>query len=104
MYGTAWKHFRASTITRFGLVFCGDRPLGAPVTDDSECRRRGLRTRGRTLDHIRRVTGPNDPSLLQVTAVQWLCRHCDQVKRQRESQEPMQYDEARTSDESTTWG
>ena len=52
-----WTRWRASLIAQEGLVFCGDRPKGAPATNDSLCQAQGLKTLGHTLDHIQRVTG-----------------------------------------------
>lgn len=105
-YRATWRRWRAETIARFNLTCCGDRPAGAPVTPDSVCRQLGLRTPGRTLDHIVPVSGPDDPTFYRVEAVQFLCLTCDQAKRQRESQRPTpkQRHVTRTGAESTTWG
>lgn len=87
-YGADWNRFRRWAIANFRLVFCGDRPPGAPVTADSRCLHAVPRrlTLGRTLDHIEPITGRSDPRRLEPTAVQLLCDTCNGAKRQREAQ------------------
>jgi hypothetical protein len=94
-YDARWEAFRdwhqaecfRLEVPRAGL--CGARLPGAPVTDDSECAREGLIVMARVLDHIDRISGPNDPRRLDPTNTQWLCdgvtgRGCHDRKRQRE--------------------
>jgi hypothetical protein len=70
---------------------CGSRLPGAPLTEDSECLKRGLVTIGRVVDHIIPVTGPDDPRFYDANNLQLLCdgikgRGCHDRKRQREQQ------------------
>lgn len=75
-------------VSRAGL--CGSRLPGAPETADSVCAQHGLTTYGRVLDHIRPVTGPDDPQFYDITNLQLLCDGagmglgCHDRKRQRE--------------------
>lgn len=92
-YGRYWERFRSAwlqamwrrrlEIARFGL--CGSRMPEAPASEDSVCAAEGLATPGVVADHIRPVTGPDDPSFYKFASLQLLCRTCDQAKRQRES-------------------
>jgi hypothetical protein len=98
-YGSRWRRYRADVIKAYQLEFCGDRPAGAPLTSDSQCRPRNI---GKVLDHIERVSGPNDPRFFNARGMQFLCDACHQVKRQREAQEPPII--SGTPSESITWG
>lgn len=90
-YGARWQRHRTAVVNLFhshelpraGL--CGVRLPGAQLTTDSECTTRNLTVRFTTLDHIIPVTGPDDPTFFEPTALQGLCSTCDARKRQRES-------------------
>jgi 5-methylcytosine-specific restriction endonuclease McrA len=56
----------------------------APGSKDSICAALGLSVPGVVADHIRPVTGPDDPSFYKYESLQLLCRTCDAAKRQRE--------------------
>lgn len=94
-YGARWRAFREwhkgecfrLMVPRAGL--CGARLPGAPITPDSVCMQQGLVVLPRVLDHIKPVSGPDDPLFFDVTNLQWLCdgvtgRGCHDIKRQRE--------------------
>lgn len=89
-YTTRWDHHRKTFIDeqfrlevpRAGL--CGARLPGALTTNDSECARLGVIVAGRVADHIEPVTGPDDPTFWELTALQFLCARCDAAKRARE--------------------
>lgn len=82
-YDARWAKWRRWVIGEYKLVFCGDRPTGAPMTDHSRCQQakpqRIYRT-GEQLDHIEAIEGPDDPRRLDVTNVQWLCVTCHRTK------------------------
>jgi 5-methylcytosine-specific restriction enzyme A len=87
-YGSRWVKWRAGVIAEFRLIWCGDRPTGAPETTHSLCRADGRKTLGQTLDHIQRVSGPEDSRFFDETNCQLLCRDCDQRRRGRQAHEP----------------
>jgi hypothetical protein len=86
-YGSRWVKWRAGVIAEFRLIWCGDRPTGAPTTADSLCLADGRKTFGKTLDHIVRVTSSNDAGFFDEKNVQFLCADCDQRRRGRQAHE-----------------
>lgn len=64
---------------------CGARLPGARLTTDSECAVLNRIRSGLIADHIDPVSGKDDPRFHVLTELQFLCRECDQKKRQRES-------------------
>ena len=81
-YGARWRHYRAWYLTEYPC--CGDRADGAPRTRDSICQAIGRLRRAIVVDHVRPVTGPEDPSFFNEKAHQALCASCHNAKRQRE--------------------
>ena len=82
-YDARWSKWRRWVIGEYKLVFCGDRPPGAPMTDDSRCllaKPQRIYRVGTQLDHIEPIDGPDDPRRLNATAVQLLCLTCDRRK------------------------
>lgn len=51
-----------------------------------QCAREGRRSRTQAVDHIRPVTGPQDPGFWEASNHQPLCRSCHAVKTQAEGQ------------------
>lgn len=65
----------------------------------------GLKTSGKVLDHIIRVSGPSDPQFFAVQNLQLLCSPCHDGKRARESHEPFEYEPAPPKTEGeASWG
>lgn len=58
----------------FAKQIKAERPLCA------RCQERGVTTAGYAVDHIRPVTGPDDPTFFDPAAVQVLCRACHSEK------------------------
>lgn len=101
-YGARWRAFTAwyrAALLRLDIApLCGARLPGAPQTTDSLCAQRGRLTLGHVVDHIRPVTGPDDPSFYHPLAMQLLCDGrerggltgdgCHDRKRQRERRQP----------------
>lgn len=88
-YDAEWYRWRAWAIQRYDLVLCGDRPPGAPQTQDSLCVQQGVVQVGDDLDHIRPISGPRDTLRLDSANVQLLCdrepNYCHSRKRGREA-------------------
>ena len=87
-YDARWSKWRRWVIGEYKLVFCGDRPTGAPMTNDSRCllaKPQRIYRPGEHLDHIEPIEGPDDPTKLDVKAVQLLCRTCHQRKTASEN-------------------
>ena len=87
-YGSRWQ--KLSRWFRDEHPYCGDREDGQPDTGDSQCRTEGRYTTGtrrapHEVDHVRPVTGRDDPMFFDVNALQTLCRTCHARKRQQES-------------------
>jgi HNH endonuclease. len=82
-YGVRWSRYRRWFLNQWQL--CGDRPPGAPQTNDSQCAAIGLYVAASVVDHIVPVTGPDDPTFFTPQAHQALCETCHNIKRQRES-------------------
>lgn len=82
-YNNDWLRHAARFLDDY--PYCGDRAPGAVVTTDSRCIQRGLcYVKATVADHIRPVTGADDPSFFEWTALQALCDPCHNAKRQRE--------------------
>lgn len=82
-YDARWAKWRRWVIGEYKLVFCGDRPTGAPMTNHSRCllaHPARIYRIGEQLDHIDAIEGPDDSRRLDVTNVQFLCRTCHQRK------------------------
>ena len=80
----AWQRFRADWLRQHPL--CGDRLTG-PNPEHSMCLNENRVTPATDVDHIARVTGPDDPRFLDESAVQSLCHPCHSVKTQREGRD-----------------
>jgi 5-methylcytosine-specific restriction protein A len=89
-YGARWAAYRQwylHELIRLHVpraALCGSRLPGAPETRDSECAQLGAIVAATVVDHIRPVTGPNDPTFYEPTAHQALCERCHNRKRQTE--------------------
>jgi 5-methylcytosine-specific restriction protein A len=81
-YGHHWRTYRLWWLSDH--PYCGDRMDGYPGTGDSACASHGQQTLGTQVDHIRQVTGADDPSFFDSTGHQTLCRSCHQSKSQRD--------------------
>jgi 5-methylcytosine-specific restriction protein A len=82
-YDTRWSRFSQQYRRRFR--YCGSSHPSAPRTADSVCRREGKRTPAAVVDHIARLTGPDDPRKFDESNLQSLCDPCHDRKRARES-------------------
>lgn len=78
---SAWRAFRGAWLSVHPL--CGDR-LNGPDPEHSRCLQEGRVTPATDVDHIVRVTGPDDPRFLDESAVQSLCHACHSAKTQLE--------------------
>jgi 5-methylcytosine-specific restriction protein A len=76
-YGYRWRKFRDAWIAAHPL--CGDR-LNGPSPEHSVCVREGRTTAAQDVDHVARMTGPDDPRFFDETNVQSLCVHCHRLK------------------------
>jgi 5-methylcytosine-specific restriction enzyme A len=63
---------------RYSASYRSTHPLCRP------CQLEGRRSRTQAVDHIRPVTGPNDPGFWDPTNHQPICRSCHAVKTQAE--------------------
>jgi 5-methylcytosine-specific restriction protein A len=80
-YNTAqWRSFRAHWLAVH--PWCGDRQHG--TSDHSRCATDKLRVLATDVDHIERVTGPDDPRFYDPMAVQSLCHSCHARKTRKE--------------------
>jgi 5-methylcytosine-specific restriction protein A len=79
-YNTLWRAFRADWLREF--PFCGDRP-GAP-TVWSQCHALGYTHLATDVDHIVRISGPDDPRFYDRANLQSLCHACHSAKTKRE--------------------
>lgn len=76
-----WEHTTQVNLRRYPR--CGDRPPGAPMTDDSQCRAQGKVVAAKVTDHI--IPHRGDLKLFwSPTNRQSLCWSCSGVKSQRE--------------------
>lgn len=76
-YTYRWQRYRISWLRDHPL--CGDRVDGRS-DEHSLCTRDGLVTPATDVDHIDRVTGPDDPRFWDPTNHQSLCHACHSTK------------------------
>lgn len=76
-YGSAWARWRRRWLDRHPL--CGDR-LDGRSAEHSRCWAEGRLVPAAEVDHIRPVSGPDDPRFYDPAAVQSLCRACHSRK------------------------
>jgi len=76
-----WRGFRAGWLARH--PWCGDRQLSVSA-EHSRCAAEQLRVIATDVDHIVRLTGPDDPRFFDPMAVQSLCHTCHARKTGRE--------------------
>lgn len=81
-YGAAWRRYVA--VFRREYPLCGMRPPSAPDTLHSRCVQDGRYTPMSDVDHIVRVSGPDDAHFWDPANHQALCHACHSAKTQRE--------------------
>lgn len=81
-YDRRWQAYRRMWAAQHPL--CGDRIAG-PSAEHSECRRDGLDTPMKHVDHIIPVTGPDDRLFYDPSNHQSLCVRCHAAKTANES-------------------
>lgn len=80
-YDRRWRNYRSRWLTDHPL--CGDR-LDGSSSEHSICAKEGRTTVATDVDHIRRVTGRDDPLFWEPANHQSLCHACHSVKTQAE--------------------
>lgn len=81
-YGYRWQRYRESWLQSHPV--CGDRERGRSA-EHSECARSGRVSAATDVDHIKRVTGPDDPLFWEPSNHQSLCHVCHSLKTVREA-------------------
>lgn len=81
-YTYRWQQYRKRWLEQHPL--CGDT-LNGSSDEWSECARRKRVTLGTDVDHIQRVTGPDDERFWDQTNHETLCHTCHSLKTARES-------------------
>lgn len=82
-YTYRWQRYRKRWLAEHPL--CGDRVDGRS-SEHSQCMREGRVIAATDVDHIERVTGPNDERFWEPTNHQSLCHTCHSAKTQLEQQ------------------
>jgi 5-methylcytosine-specific restriction protein A len=80
-YTYRWQQYRKRWLAEHPT--CGERSDG-PSTQHSQCARDGRVTAATDVDHIERITGPNDSRFWDPSNHQSLCHACHSVKTQTE--------------------